>query len=459
MSAVLLIAIPLLAAFLSILSKKIAPYIMIVVSFSLVVLLAYIPQEIVTIGGFAAPYGITLVLDTYSTFALYVVNVLFFFVAIINISNYKKLGTILLVALAGLNGLLLTGDLFNLFVFLEITGISAYLISTTNKKPLHTFSYLVAGTVGSSLYLLGLIILYNMFGTLNMASMATALVLVHPVYVAFPFLLMFIGLGVEAKLLPFNSWVKGILGHSNKLSGPMIAGVFASASLFVFGRLLTSVFVMSDQLMLIVSVLLGFSILAGEAMAYSSTKARQVLLFSSVAQAGIAVLVFSYGFTGFGLLFVALNGFSKVILFLVINHMSDEFGSDEVDDLKGIFFRNKLVGIGFSMVVLSILGLPLFAGFYVKIGILTELFSAGSYVFPAIILISSVVEGVYFIKLLIALWYSKEDVREIHFELPLVYLVLIVSLLMLVLGIFWSPMIDFVSLAAVVKGGFLSWLV
>jgi len=459
MSAVLLIAIPLLAAFLSILSKKLAPYVLIVVSFSLVILLAYIPQEVVTIGGFSAPYGITLVLDTYSTFALYVVNVLFFFVAIINITQFKKLGTILLVALAGLNGLLLTGDLFNLFVFLEITGISAYLISTTNKKPLHTFNYLVAGTVGSSLYLLGLIILYNMFGTLNMASMATALVGVNPVYVAFPFLLMFIGLGVEAKLLPFNSWVKGILGHSNKLSGPMIAGVFASASLFVFGRLLTSVFVMSDQLMLIVSVLLGFSILAGEAMAYSSTKARQVLLFSSVAQAGIAVLVFSYGFTAYGLLFVALNGFSKVILFLVINHISDEFGSDEVDDLKGIFSKNKLVGIGFSMVVLNVLGLPLFAGFVIKIGILTELFSAGSYIFPAIILISSVVEGVYFIKLLIALWYSKEDVREIHFELPLVYLVLIVSLLILVLGIFWSPMTDFVSLAAVVKGGFLSWLV
>lgn len=459
MSAVLLIAIPLLAAFLSILSKKIAPYIMIVVSFSLVVLLAYIPQEIVTIGGFAAPYGITLVLDTYSTFALYVVNVLFFFVAIINISNYKKLGTILLVALAGLNGLLLTGDLFNLFVFLEITGISAYLISTTNKKPLHTFSYLVAGTVGSSLYLLGLIILYNMFGTLNMASMATALVGVDSVYVAFPFLLMFIGLGVEAKLLPFNSWVKGILGHSNKLSGPMIAGVFASASLFVFGRLLTSVFVMSDQLMLIVSVLLGFSILAGEAMAYSSTKARQVLLFSSVAQAGIAVLVFSYGFTGFGLLFVALNGFSKVVLFLVVNHINEAIGSDDITDMSGTFFTNRLIGVGFTIVVLSLLGMPLFAGFYVKIGILKELFTAGSWVFPTVILLSSVIEGVYFVKLLVALWYSKTEQKHVQFELPLIYLVLIVAALFVAFGVYRTPFEDFVNLLVSMRGGLFSWLI
>jgi multicomponent Na+:H+ antiporter subunit D len=459
MNAVLLIVIPLLAAFLSILSKKLAPIVLLIVSFAMIVLLVFVPEETIIIGGFTAPYGITLVLDTYSLFALYVINILFFLVAIINVMNYKQLGSILLVALAGLNGLLLTGDLFNLFVFLEITGISAYLITTTNKKPLHTFNYLVAGTVGSSLYLLGLIILYNMFGTLNMADMANAVSSVNPVYVAFPFLLMFMGLGVEAKLLPFNSWVKGILGTSNKLTGPMIAAVYASASLFVFGRLLTEVFVMSDQLMLIVSIILGFSILAGEAMAYSSSKVREILLFSSIAQAGIAVLVFSYGFTAFGLLFVAMNGFSKLVLFLVVNHVSDQRGTDEITDFKGIFASNKLVGLSFSVVVLSILGLPLFAGFFVKIGILQELFSTGNLVFPAIILISSVVEGVYFIKLLITLWYAKEEPIDVHFEKPLVILVLVIAALFVVLGVYWTPFTDFVNLLVGLKGGFLSWLV
>jgi len=459
MSAVLLIVIPLLAAFLSILSKKLAPYIMIIVSFTLIILLAFIPEETVVIGGFTAPYGISLVADTFSIFTLYVINVLFFLVAVINVAKYKKLSTILLVAMAGLNGLLLTGDLFNLFVFLEITGISAYLITVTNNKPLHTFHYLVAGTVGSSLYLLGIVILYNMFGTLNIADLSNAMIGVDPVNVAFPFLLMFIGLGVEAKLLPFNAWVKGILGNSNILSGPMIAGIFASASLFIFGRLLTELFIMSDELTLIVSVVLGFSILAGEAMAFSSTKARQILLFSSIAQAGIAVLVFSYGFTAFGLLFVALNGFSKIVLFLVINHVSDEFGSDKVDDLKGIFLKNVAVGIGFTIVVLSILGMPLFAGFYVKIGILTELFDSGDIVFPAIILISSVVEGVYFIKLLIALWYSNDEAREVRFDFKLSYLVVVIALLFIVFGVYWTPFDEFISLIIGVKGGIFTWLV
>ena len=205
MSSVLLIAVPLLAAFLSILNKKIAPYVLLVVSFGLIVLIRFLDLETIVIGGFSAPYGITLVLDNYSYIGLYVVNTLFFIISAISIMNYKKISSILLVALAGLNGLLLTGDLFNLFVFIEVSGIAAYLITTTNKKPVATFHYLVLGTVGSSLYLLGLIILYAMFGTLNMEDLAVQITAsgATGAQTALPFLLMFIGLGVEAKLLPF----------------------------------------------------------------------------------------------------------------------------------------------------------------------------------------------------------------------------------------------------------------
>jgi len=458
MNAVLMIIIPLLVAFISILFKKIAPYLLLTVSLGLIVLLGFLPQETITIGGFAAPYGISLVLDNYSITALYIVNILFFVVVALNIVKYKKLSTILLVALAGLNGLMLTGDLFNLFVFLEITGISAYLVTTTNKKPLHTFNYLVAGTVGSSLYLLGLIILYNMFGTLNMVDLATELTTlnVSAMEVALPFLLMFIGLGVESKLLPFSSWVKGVLGTSNSLSGPMIAAVYAAASLFVFGRLLTEVFIISDQLLLVISAIITFSIVAGETAAYSSSKAREILLFSSIAQAGIAVLVFANGYVGLGVLFVSLNAFSKLVLFTVVNYANESVGSDEVKDLQGLFVNNKLVGISFTVAILSILGLPLFAGFYAKIGILAELFDTGSYFFPAVILLSSVIEGVYFIKLLVKLWFSEEKVVNVRFNYSIIYVVVVVAMLLVIFGLYIEPLQNHLGLlVSIVKGGVL----
>lgn len=447
MSSVLLIAIPLLAAFLSILNKKIAPYLLLLVSFGLIVLLGFLDLETVVVGGFEAPYGINLVLDNYSLIGLYVVNTLFFIVSAITYCNYKKIAPVLLVALAGLNGLLLTGDLFNLFVFIEVSGIAAYLITTTNKKPVATFHYLVLGTVGSSLYLLGLIILYAMFGTLNMADLAVQITSsgATGMETALPFLLMFIGLGVEAKLLPFNSWVKGILGNANKLTGPMIASVYATAIALVFGRLLSTVFVFSDELMLIITVVVVFSILAGEAMAYASTKLREILLFSSIAQAALVVLLFALGLTGFAVLLAIVNGFSKLVLFLVVTHIEAHTKTDELDELKGIFVNNKVIGVGFTVTVLSVLGLPLFVGFIVKMNVLVELFKANNLIIPAVILISSVVEGVYFIKMLLKLWYSKTESKKIKFDAVTTYVVVVIAFLLTLFGIYFEPLNTLVS--------------
>jgi len=441
MSAILLIVVPLLAAFISILFKKAAPYILLLVSFASVVALNYIPLEIITIGGFSAPYGINLVLDSYSVIGLYIVNSLFFLVISLNTVKFKKISTILLVSLAGLNGLLLTGDLFNLFVFIEVSGIAAYLITTTNKKPLATFNYLVAGTVGSSLYLLGLIILYAMFGTLNMADMAAKITAsgASASAVAFPFLLMFIGFGVEAKLLPFNSWAKGILASSNKLSGPMIASVYAAAIGFVFGRLLTSVFVFSDTLLLVATIIVVLSIVAGEAMAFGANKTREILLFSSIAQAGLVVLVFLQGFIGWGVFLIVANAAGKLILFVVNNHAVDQLKTDDVEALKGLFVNNKVVGVAFTVASLSAMGMPLFLGFVVKMNILGMMFEEGNYLMPAIILIMSVVEGIYFTRLLVKLWYKDDNLPKVDYDFTLKYVVVVVAILMMVFGMYTAP--------------------
>ena len=458
MSAILLIVVPLLAAFISILFKKGSPYILLLVSFASVVTLGYMPLEVITIGGFSAPYGINLVLDSYSLIGLYIVNSLFFLVVALNCVKFKKVSTILLVALAGLNGLLLTGDLFNLFVFIEVSGIAAYIITTTNKKPLATFNYLVAGTVGSILYLLGLIILYAMFGTLNMADMANEIANsgVSAFATAFPFLLMFIGLGVEAKLLPLNSWAKGILGNSNKLTGPMIASVYAAAIGFVFGRLLTSVFVFSDNLAIIITVIVVLTIALGEAMAFSSTKVREILLFSSIAQAGLVVLVFVHGFIGWGVFLIIANAAGKLILFIITNQAVDELGTDDVDSLKGLFVKNKVVGVAFTVASLSAMGMPLFLGFVVKMNVLGDLFAEGNLLMPAIILITSVVEGIYFIRLLIKLWYKEDKLPEVHYDFILKYVVVVVALLLMVFGVYSAPVetkADDLDAISFVEGG------
>lgn len=443
--AVLLIAIPLIAAFVSILSKKVAPYLLLIASLINVILLFYfVPDGIVVIGGYDLPYGINLFVDTFSRTGLGVVNVLFLVIVLLNIIEFKKYSSVLLVALAGLNGLLLTGDLFNLFVFLEISGIAAYLITTSNHKPLATFRYLIIGAVGSSLYLFGLIIFYGMFGTLNLMDMVSFIQAnnVDPAALVLPAMLMFIGLGVEAKLLPFNSWVKGVLKDSNTLSGPMIAAVYAATISFVFGRIINNLLNLAfvGNLLIVVLVLLAAGIFIAEAMAFASTKVREILLYSSIAQASIVILLFVNGIVLWAVYLIIANALSKTVMFLVINKATKDHGDDESDSLQGVFSKNILVGITFSVATLSVMGLPLFMGFVVKLNYLTELAVGAQWALLAVILISSIIEGIYFVRMLIKLWYPEKNEVTVKFDLGFKVVFVAIALILLALGTYTAPL-------------------
>jgi NADH-quinone oxidoreductase subunit N len=443
MNPIFLIAFPLLAAFLSILSKRIAPVLLIVIALLNTGMAMFIPMGLVGIGGFSFPYGINLYVDTYAQIGLILVNGLFTIIAILNITKYKVYSSVLLVALTGLNGLLLTGDLFNLFVFLEISGIAAYLITSSNKKPLSTFHYLVMGSVGSSLYLFGLIILYSMFGTLNFMDM------IHQIQVAsidysnliLPFFMMFIGLGVEAKLLPFNSWVRGVLKHSNTLSGPMVAGVYAAAISLVLGRLIHNLFLFEGKLYLVVVVLLVLGIVLGEAMAFSSDNVKEILLYSSISQACITALLFVHGVIIWAVYLIIANGIAKTLMFLVVNKASEDSENAKMDNLQGLFANNKVIGIAFTFAALSLIGMPLFAGFIIKMNYLTVLVHLDQLVIIAVILLSSIVEGIYFIRLLIKFWYPGDhEIQPVKFHLSYKIILGFMAAALLVFGTYSTPL-------------------
>ncbi len=447
--AVLMIAVPLLLAFLSILIKKQAWIVLLFTGIFNIVMLFILQDGVgimgghdATSGGFASPIGIVLLMNTYARVALFLINGLFVVIALLNIKEYKSYSIILLIALAGLNGLVLTNDLFNLFVFLEISGIAAYLITTSNKKPASTFHYLVLGAVGSSLFLFGLIILYAMFGTLNMVDMMNKIQASGIDYssLALPFLLMFIGLGVEAKLLPFNSWVKGILGNSNTLSGPMIASVYASAMTFVLGRLVLGIFHFEGMLLTIVIVLLAMGIILGDAMAFASKKVREILLFSSVAQASIVILLFVNGVISWAIWLIVANALSKTLMFLVINKATKAVGDDNMNALAGLFTNNYFVGVTFTLATLSVMGLPLLAGFVIKLSFLTQLAASDHIWLIAIILLASVIEGIYFVRLLVKLWYKGDKEISVKYHLGFKAVFVVIALALLVFGTYRAPL-------------------
>ena len=255
-----------------------------------------------------------------------------------------------------------------------------------------------------------------------------------------PFLLMFIGLGVEAKLLPFNSWVKGVLGKSNTLSGPMIASVYAAALGFVLGRLITNLFLFEGSLLTVVTAILALGIVMGDAMAFSSSKTREILLYSSVAQAAIVAMLFVNGIVIWAVYLIVANALSKLVMFLVINKATKDVGSDEVDKLQGLFAKNIIVGLAFTLVTLSVMGLPLLVGFTIKLKYLTELASNDQIWLIAIILIASVIEGIYFVRLLLKLWYKGEEEVDVKYNISFKVVFVVIALAILAFGTYSTPL-------------------
>jgi multicomponent Na+:H+ antiporter subunit D len=405
---ILLIAVPLALAFLSIILKKFKTPLLIIGLLFSSVLVFLLEKNSYIIGGYKAPYGINLLVDDYNMYFIIIINVLLLVLVLANLKSVKTMATVLLVASAGLNGLLLTNDLFNLFVFLEIASIAAFILLTMNKQLVKVFHYIILGTLGSSFYLLGIAILYAQYGTLNMGDMQS-LISGGSITPTIAYLFIFAGLAVEVKLLPFNGWVKGVLESANGFTGPLIGSLYAGVMLVVFGRIFGGVLQLSSSLIAILTIIGVITLLAGEFLAFSSNKLRQVWLYSSIAQSGLVVILFLNGLNHAAVLVIIANIVSKFVLYLVSGKIVESIGHDRIKDLKGIFMNKKPLGIAFSVAALSLIGLPLFFGFFVKINALIALFHSGNMWIPAVVLIAALIEGAYVIRMLVTLWQVGEE--------------------------------------------------
>ena len=409
LSPVLLIVLPLLMAFISLGFKKASTVMLAGVSLANVVISFFIEEGNYVIGGYLPPFGINLHVDSMSILAVILVNTLLLVALLMNMGKLVKRETILMVLIAGLNGMLLTGDLFNLFVFMEITAIASYIISGFSKKYASTINYIAISSIGSGLYLLGVIILYTMFGSLNMADISFKVAEFGPEKIVMPMILLFVGLSVEAKLLPFNGWVKEVYKYLDSLSGVLFASAIAASFLFVFGRFFGILFEMNSNLLLIFTIIATITIIAGEAAALSRRKLREIILFSSIGQAGLVSLLFINGLIYPAVIVLVNNVVSKLILFYISGKIIESTGKEDYTDLRGVFSKNKTIGVAFTVAGLSLIGLPGFLGFIGKINSILGLFANKEIYVAVAILLSAIIEGAYFIRLLVNLWSPGEE--------------------------------------------------
>jgi len=380
------------------------------------------------LGGWPPPLGIEYVLDPLSAFLSILVAGIGLLVVIYSgpLARHELRGRrgllypLMLLLLAGLAGMVATGDLFNLYVFLEIASLAAYALIATGddrRAPLAAFRYLILGSLAGGFYLLGVGFLYFATGSLNMADVATLLPPLHDSRaVLAAAALMVLGLGLKMALFPLHGWLPDAYTHAPYSVSSLIAPIMTKVSVYAIVRLLLDVFgpgYLRDVLP-VVAVLgwLGAAgIVAGSVLAIAQPDYRRMLAYSSVAQLGFVAVGIGMG-SALGLvgalLHVLNHAFMKGCLFLVGGGVRLRTGAVTVAGLAGLGRRLPWTMACFTVAALSMVGIPPTAGFFSKWYLALASVEAGHWVFLVVIVSSSLLTAVYIFRLLENVYERRE---------------------------------------------------
>jgi formate hydrogenlyase subunit 3/multisubunit Na+/H+ antiporter MnhD subunit len=420
MHPVLLFALPLLAAFLLPVVWRLSPAAgrllgPLVLGGNVVIgLLAWdgVADQtlVVALGGFQPPFGIAFYIDRLALlFAVAVsLGILLLWPARRDGDAAVREATLTLVLAAAGTGLALSGDLFNIYVFYELTAIASYGLAAargTGAGYAATMRFVVIGSFGAALMLIGIALVYQTAGTLNLAQLAQLApgALDGPLGLA-AFVFILIGAGVKAELFPVNTWVPEVYGAASKRVAGLLAGIISKLALLIILRLLVLVFQHAEALQ--VMLLLGvFGVITGELAAWRARDLSRMLAYSSIGQLGVMFIAFSIpGEAGvYAGLAVALHHMLvKPALFL----LAERWGG-AVDRLAGAAQASPLAAALFILLALSLIGIPPLPGFWAKFLVVSSALAQPGVAYvvaAAAILIAAVVEASYLFRVVARLY-------------------------------------------------------
>jgi len=446
-------AIPLFALFWKDAAKYIPP---VALGFNLVVslmLLAKVLENpvIVSIGGWRPPFCINLVAGPVGILFSTIIALVGLLVSIYALDYIKEGATekyhmLYLLLLTGATGVVLTGDIFNLFVFFEILCISSYALVAylRDKAGIESaVKYLIQGAVGSSLLLIGIGLLYGQFGTLNMADIAEKIASASPISLFVPMVLLITGLGVEAAIFPLNAWLPDAHSSAPSSISAVLSGIAIEVGLYAVVRVIFTIFGASSILLFL--ALLGIlTLLVGEMCAFSQNNIKRILAYSSIGQIGLILFALaiatSYGVTG-GLFQMVSHTLSKALLFLAAGYMIYRAGSLDISALEGMGRKMPLTCLAFTIGAFSLVGLPPFIGFPSKFLIVRAALATKETIFCVLIglaLLGTVIEGAYFFRVVQVLYFKGEKPNPGRKEAPIIALVpmIILAVLIIVIGVY-----------------------
>ena len=394
------------------------------------------------------PIAIYFVLDGLSIFMLCIVNLIAFLSGFYAISYIKKYTAennfyaLFSLMVAGMNGVILTGDLFNLFVFLEIAVIASYALVAfgVEKEELEaSFKYQVLGGLASLLILFSIGLLYWNTKTLNIADIATLVKTgTYNKILIFSQLVLIAGFGLKAAIIPFHAWLPDAHSSAPSPISSMLSGVLIKAiGIYAIIRLFFNMFAISQEVALTLTTLGVLSMVIGSLLAIGQWDIKRMLAYSSISQVGYIIMGI-----GIGLLILTRNGNKTIAalsifggLYHLVNHAVFKgllfLSAGAVEHRTGIRDLNKLGGLSSKMPVtssssliasLSISGIPPFNGFFSKLVIIIAAIQGQYYWLAGIAIVISIITLAYFLKLQKNTFYGKaknkiDNIKEVPFTM------------------------------------------
>jgi multicomponent Na+:H+ antiporter subunit D len=375
------------------------------------------------LGGWAPPWGIELRVDHLSALMGVMVTGLSLVVLVfagrglsahLN-SRRPYFYSLYLLLTLGMSGMTLTGDLFNLYVFLEVTALTSYaLIAVGDEQaPVAAFRYLIIGTLGAMFYLLGVAYLYGLTGSLNFVDVAEQLAALPsggPAAVALA--LMLVGFGIKAALFPMHAWLPDAYSYAPNVTTAFLGAVGTKIGAYGIFRVLYTVYhvELNPPAWPVLEIMGGLSavaIVVGSILAIAQTDLKRMLAYSSVAQIGYVLLGFSLtnplGITG-GVLHILNHALMKCCLFLAAAAIVARLGHRDIRHFGGLARDMPITMTAFTVAAISMIGLPPTAGFFSKWYLVLGAVEAGRWPYVGVILGSSLLTAVYFFRILEQAW-------------------------------------------------------
>ena len=448
------VVLPLIGAPLCILLRRgeLAWALATLISWASLVIAALLLQQVLAegaisyaLGSWAVPWGIEYRVDAVSGFVLLIVagigavSLPFTRVsakAEIDEKQRHLFYGLYLLVLAGLLGIAITGDAFNLFVFLEISSLASYaLIALGRDRRALTaaFRYLVMGTIGATFFLIGVGFLYITTGTLNIGDMAARLEPVadsRTVLVALAFLI--VGLSLKLAMFPLHLWLPNAYTYAPSAVTVLLAATATKVAVYALLRVIFTLFgtTFAFEIVPLAEIFLVLALLAivtASIVAVFQNDIKRMLAYSSIAQIGYIVLGISLvsvpGLTA-SLVHLFNHALMKGALFMCMGNVLLRTGSVHIDAFRGLGRTMPLTMFAFVIAGLSLLGMPLTVGFISKWYLVQAALNEGWWPVAIVILASSLIVIAYIWRVVEAAYFQPppEDGRDIR-EAPLSMLI------------------------------------